>query len=487
MKKIIFVLMALVLMLSLCACGLFGKDSDEGSGDNTDNTQTLPKKETLEYAKTPDGRYYTVTGIGTYTSSDLVIPNSYNGVEVREISIGAFSGNTKIKTLVVEDGVKKIGASAFSGCTSIESVKISKSLEKVGSSSFEDCAAIKTLFFGSGVKEIGKNAFLGCSAVENFYYEGTIVDFSKITGTTWYELKYKTRYFFSQDYPSEAGLFWYWDENGSPAVWYDYIGSEGLKFELSEDGTYYAVTDNSSTTEEKVVIPKAHKGLPVGEIDAMAFVSDSLCEIVIPETVTKISGAAFRWCKNLKSITLPDSIVTLGESAFAGCDALESITFSKNLTDIGKSAFTGCNALTSVVLPDSLKNIGAEAFYACTSLETVSFGEGVLDIGERAFYLCISLKEVEIPKLVKVLRDSVFADCSGLKSVILHSNMTGIGRKALPVSAKVYYESDFESFEQITVDADNLWISSLYFYSESEPTEEGRFWHFDLDGKVTEW
>ena len=37
MKKIVFVLMALVLMLSLCACGLFGKDSDEGSGDNTLN------------------------------------------------------------------------------------------------------------------------------------------------------------------------------------------------------------------------------------------------------------------------------------------------------------------------------------------------------------------------------------------------------------------------------------------------------------------
>ncbi|MBE6537105.1 MAG: leucine-rich repeat domain-containing protein [Ruminococcaceae bacterium] len=488
MKKILIALLSFALIFAFCSCGLFDKDETEkNEGENNVGTVIPPEPETLKFEKTPDGRYYTVVGIGTFTGENIVIPKLYKSRAVKSVSDGAFSGNTHIKTLTVEDGVEKIGANAFSDCTSLESVRISKSLEKIGTSAFENCASLKTLIFGRGTEEIGQNAFLNCSSINEFFYEGSLSDFINITGSTWCELEFETQYLYTNDYPTAAGHFWHWGEDGNPLIWEEYIGNEGLRFEISEDGTYYKVVSNSNTADKYVVIPKAHRGLPVGEIDAMAFVSASVQEIVIPETVTRISGAAFRWCANLKSITLPDSVEFIGESAFSGCDALKSVTLSKGLKEIGDSAFVGCTAISEIVIPDSVKKIGNEAFYGCSGLTYVKFGNGVEEIGERAFYLCIELTDIEIPKLVKVLKTGAFADCLSLNSVILHSDVTDIERKALPASAKVYYEADGEAFAKINVGEDNLWLSNLYLYSATEPENEGKLWYRGDNGEIVIW
>lgn len=372
MKKILLTILSLTLAFSLASCKKT-KDGAEGGNDNNEPLTQTPAPVTyfteqgLELAKTPDERYYTVVGIGRYTATDLVIPNDYNGVAIKEISDSAFLGQAQIKTLTVSSGIEKIGSKAFCGCTSLESVTISKNLEKIGSSAFENCIAVKTLVFGSGTKEIGKNAFLNCASIENLFYEGALKNFRDTTGITWCALKAQNQYYYTQSYPSGAGFFWYWSENGEPLVWEDYIGNEGLKFALSDDGLYYKVTSNSDMSDKKVVIPKAHKGLPVKEIDAMAFVNSSVQEIVIPETVTKISAAAFRWCSNLKSLTLPDSVEYVGESAFAGCRDLETVTLSKSLTEIGKDAFANCLKLEQILLPANIKKIGDGAFSDCKS------------------------------------------------------------------------------------------------------------------------
>ena len=48
--------------------------------------------------------------------------------------------------------------------------------------------------------------------------------------------------------------------------------------------------------------------------------------IVIPNTVKKIAGCAFRGCYNLKTISLPNGLKSIGERAFAKCDKLQSIS-----------------------------------------------------------------------------------------------------------------------------------------------------------------
>ncbi len=65
---------------------------------------------------------YRVAGIGTVTSSEIVIPEFYEGLPVVYISSEAFKDNTKITKVTLSDMTEMIGESAFQGCTSLESV-----------------------------------------------------------------------------------------------------------------------------------------------------------------------------------------------------------------------------------------------------------------------------------------------------------------------------------------------------------------------------
>jgi hypothetical protein len=50
--------------------------------------------------------------------------------------------------------------------------------------------------------------------------------------------------------------------------------------------------------------------------------------------------------------------------------------------------------------------------------------------------------------------------------------------------AKVYYGSSSEKWENIFEGegADYLTSATIYYYSETEPVEEGNYWHYDTDG-----
>ena len=62
--------------------------------------------------------------------------------------------------------------------------------------------------------------------------------------------------------------------------------TEGLKFSLSYDETYYSVSKGTATAEE-VIIPSSYQGLPVSEINYQGFsYYNSLTSITIPSRAT---------------------------------------------------------------------------------------------------------------------------------------------------------------------------------------------------------
>ena len=47
----------------------------------------------------------------------------------------------------------------------------------------------------------------------------------------------------------------------------------------------------------------------------------------------------------------------------------------------------------------------------------------------------------------------------------------------------VYFKGTAASFNSITIDTGNENLTDvLYYYSETEPTSDGYYWHYDLDG-----
>ena len=120
--------------------------------------------------------------------------------------------------------------------------------------------------------------------------------------------------------------------------------------------------------------------------------------LIIPLSVKKIDGAAFRGCKQLeevelcegieeigsyafsgsgiKAVKIPSSIKWLAESAFSECKQLEEVELCEGIEMIGAYAFSG-SGIKTMKIPASIKRIDSGAFFDCSRLEVIELAEGV--------------------------------------------------------------------------------------------------------------
>ncbi|MBE6601519.1 MAG: VWA domain-containing protein [Ruminococcaceae bacterium] len=83
----------------------------------------------LEYEKVEEKEEYRVTGMGTCTDVDVIIPEEHEELPVTEIGDEAFKGISTLVSVTVPTTVLKIGNKAFSDCEKLEKVDMSDTAE----------------------------------------------------------------------------------------------------------------------------------------------------------------------------------------------------------------------------------------------------------------------------------------------------------------------------------------------------------------------
>ena len=308
-------------------------------------------------------------------------------------------------------------------------------------------------------------------------------------------------------------------------------GTDGLAYYPLPDGTY-AVGQGNTMYLEEIVIPSTYKGKAVTVLADNAFSSEKLKSITIPDSVTSIGGGVFSNCRSLTSVVIPDSVTSIGDFAFLRCSSLTSVVIGDSVTSIGAQAFwecssltsvacpafaisyipqdnlqtvvitsgesideyafSNCRSLTSVVIADCVTSIGSGVFYFCENLTSVVIGDSVTSIAYAMFYFCGSLTSVVIPDSVTSIGGGVFSYCSSLTGVVVGDSVTSIGDYAFDRCSSltsVYYKGSVSDWGEIDISLGNECLTSatLYYYSESQPTEEGNYWHYDKNGEVAVW
>lgn len=81
-----------------------------------------------------DGDGYIVTGKGTMTGEELIIPSTYNGIPVIEIGQDTFKECQDFKKIIIEEGIETLGDAAFM-MASVDSIKVPKTVTNFGLSS----------------------------------------------------------------------------------------------------------------------------------------------------------------------------------------------------------------------------------------------------------------------------------------------------------------------------------------------------------------
>ncbi len=116
-------------------------------------------------------------------------------------------------------------------------------------------------------------------------------------------------------------------------------GTEGLKYELSEDGTYYIMTDASECTEPDVIVGNWYDGKPVKAIGDMAFkFQEELNSVTVAEGVTEYGEC---WLDNgtATRVVLPDGVKSMGTAAFLICFNLKEVVIGTGLETIEVDTF----------------------------------------------------------------------------------------------------------------------------------------------------
>ncbi len=183
----------------------------------------------LAYTLSEDGNSYIVSGIGTCTDTDIIIPSTNEGKPVTSIVTDAFRDNTTIKTVVIPDSVTTLGNSIFYGCTSLERVEIGAGITSLADYSymFSNCTSLNKLVFSKNLTYIGSMTFsyTGWGKVYAIYFKGTKDEWNisihsandLIDGGSDRVLMIK--YYYSESEPTDTeNNYWHYVD-GVPTAW----------------------------------------------------------------------------------------------------------------------------------------------------------------------------------------------------------------------------------------------------------------------------
>lgn len=345
---------------------------------------------------------------------------------VTSICDRAFFDFTNMTNITISNQVVSIGCCAFSNCQSLESIEIPDSVTKIDEGAFSKCINLLNITMPRKITTISAEEFSGCESLKKFEIPNSVTTIGKDAFSSCSSLENIT------------------------------IPDNITKL----DGTF-------SGCEQLVDVKLPSNIINIG--DGTFSLCRSLESIEIPNSVTNLGAAAFYDCTNLKKIEIPDSVETIGSSAFAYDYNLSNIRLPINLTDLEESVFYGCDNLTSIELPQNITRIGKEAF-GHSGLTTVEIPASVTEIEKSAFIECLDLSHVRISSGVSELGEWMFYGCSNLTDIEIPDSVTRIGETAFwdcNALSDVYYEGTEEQWKAIVIGESNQPLNSATIHYNS--------------------
>ena len=262
---------------------------------------------------------------------------------VTKVGDYAIDNVDNLTSVTLPNSVTAIGDHAFTSDNSLVHIDMGLNVESIGDRCFRTCG-LETLQFSPKLKSIGAG----------------ILEFSSLTDITIPESVESIadgafRYMY---HPTFHGKFA--SEDGKSLI----VNNRLIAIANSADMTEYVVPSNVTPIGESVLcMPGTNynkinlfSGNCASEDGSMLICDGVLCaiaggtvtDLVVPESVTKISSYIAYMNKRLTSVVVPDSVTTIGYTAFSYCDKLKSVTIGRGIVDLGESNFRNCPLLAEI-------------------------------------------------------------------------------------------------------------------------------------------
>lgn len=275
----------------------------------------------------------------------------------------------------------------------------SRKVTEIGSASFTSSNMLKTVRIPDSIKYVDTNGFNNSTNIERFIvYEvdgTTIPEYSTIDGVL-----YRDRL----------------DDFGN----------------LQEKDLW--IYPRAKTTVE-FVIPDGVTALP-----ANALYLAKVTKVIIPTSVIRVEGNAFRSCSSLTDVVFADGgeveengsvkELIIEKQAFYSCSKLSCVKIPARLASFNPEMFVSCNSFSRIEVETNSQKYGAVSGFLTDAAKTtilycpikavvgtLTLPAGITVIGEGAFAANTQITSVELPFYAVEIKDRAFNKCTRLTSV----------------------------------------------------------------------
>lgn len=286
----------------------------------------------------------------TNTAEHFEIPEG-----IRVIGDRAFY-RSRLVSVCFPGSVERIGRDSFNQCIRLSDVSLAEGLRSIGTDAFTNCDRLKSIDIPASVSEIGEAAFTDAHlkairvAPDNPVFAvsgGALINIRDGVLIAYPPMADAETCVIPEDVTRIGAFAFYRSHNLKKVVFPDGLLEIGSKAFLSCNHLMAIDLPDSVILLEKSAfgdnsdVETLH--LPAGLTEIIDNFDDmNITELEIPETVISIKDS-FSSLRSLAEVVLPGSVSTVSGKSFTFCRKLASITIPAGVTEIS-STFTGCGA-----------------------------------------------------------------------------------------------------------------------------------------------
>ena len=258
---------------------------------------------------------------------------------------------TKIKRLIVNEGVTHLGDGLFRYCYDLAEVSLPSTLKSIGNGTFEGCDSLNKITLPEGLEVIDISAFQQCDGLTEIYIPDSVVNIGYMAFMYCRSLE---------------------------------------RITVGENNMYYSDIDGVLYNKEQTVLicyPPARSGNTYE----------------IPDGVSEICDYAFFGAREIEDFTIPPTLVKLGQSAFEMTWCKDNAKYEDGVKYIGPLAVSVKQNITELKIKEGTRILADACFYEMSYLKTAIIPEGVVNLGNLNFHIVPSLKQIYLPTTLSYL------------------------------------------------------------------------------------
>ena len=356
-----------------------------------------------------------------YSDGVLRISGKHEMLDYDEVAAPWSGLGEKVRTLIIDEGVKSIGNNAFYGFFNIKNAVLPQTLESIGENAFTGCTRLFAVVLANSVLEVSANSFEETTSL----CVSQSSPLAGIDGFKVYTIGEESSEYLTNQYVSDSNIGWalYEDtlvisgnSNMTGSVTFAELGwseySNQITTAVIQPGITYTPLNLFSGHDDEgksnypnlktYTVCDGLKKISTNEIDSLSALEVFDISNTTESIMHYVSGNSL--LIPVKKLEIPKTVTSIGSCAFNNLTGLKELTLEEGFNYIHNgdsewsSVFRNISSLETITFPKSLDKLGAYFIARAPKLNEITVLNPDMEFADNCLYLIsedVTVKGIE--------------------------------------------------------------------------------------------